>query len=524
MEIRKRKQAGTTARPAQPIHRSHAEKVRRRAEALTEPVDVRDENRDHVRDRQRQQTERQMAKLRSDAVQARRLAEHIENLSQGTAAYKRKRKHAMTDSTIVDPGHAQRLQRRAQDRSASGGKQMNFNPLHPSMELPPEQLIRLLGMESKKIRKSRTRKPRPPASLKQTGTPQTEAADEPKTRLPETEKAAEQTLSPVNRSIQYERCEAPQAFDNGRSGLLVPALVAGAVAGMVISGYLFWLQPAATEAQKAPVSVSTDRPAQAQTGSKPVTHTTAPATSAAKEKKMNAQERADWQAAIQAREQQLHSAAKQRLDEDIAQQQKRLPAVPKPDRVPVAEAVQAPPLVSAPGPAAVATQAHGDAPAAGHTDVEAPAVPQVRTATPAANPANDPAVTSTPAAAEMDTVTTPATTVPLELPETGPESTVTAPASPAATAFEAVQPETPEVSSLEPADITPTPVQAMPAESGEESPPGTAALAVPAHADTGPAIEPLPGTGNPAAEGNDATTTEPAVAEPVAADADNPLF
>ncbi|MDT8386176.1 MAG: hypothetical protein RQ736_01575 [Thiogranum sp.] len=31
--------------------------------------------------------------------------------------------------------------------------QLNFNPIHPSMELPPEQLIRLLGMETKKDRK-----------------------------------------------------------------------------------------------------------------------------------------------------------------------------------------------------------------------------------------------------------------------------------------------------------------------------------------------------------------------------------
>lgn len=32
--------------------------------------------------------------------------------------------------------------------------QLNFNPIHPSMELPPEQLIRLLGMETKKDRKA----------------------------------------------------------------------------------------------------------------------------------------------------------------------------------------------------------------------------------------------------------------------------------------------------------------------------------------------------------------------------------
>ncbi|HHH43326.1 MAG TPA: hypothetical protein ENK49_04240 [Gammaproteobacteria bacterium] len=516
MEIRKRKQAGSTAGPAQPIHRSHAEKVRRRAEELTEPVDVQDENRDRARNHQRQQAERQMAKLRSDAVQARRLAEHIENLSQGTAAYKRKRKHVMTDSTIVDSGHAQRLQRRAQDRSASGGKQMNFNPLHPSMELPPEQLIRLLGMESKKIRKSRPRKPRPLASPMQTGTPQTEAADAPKSRSPETENPVEQTLSPVNRDIQYERCEAPQAFDSRRSGLLVPALVAGVVAGMVVSGYLFWFQPADTGVQKAPAPVSTGHSAQAQTRSKPVTRTAAPATTAVKEKKMNAQERADWQAAIKTREQQLHSAAQQRLAEDIAQQQRRMAAPQQPDRI----------------PAAISTQAPGAAPAAARTDMDAPAVPHAQTATPATDPANDPAVTPTPATAEMDTVTTSATAGAQGLPETGPEPTATAPASPAAdveeraaTALDAVQPDTPDVPiPPEPADVTPAPVEAMPAESGEASPPDEATLVAPAPADTEPAIAPLPETGNPAAEGDDATTMEPVAAEPTGANTDERLF
>ena len=162
MGIRKRKPVAAAAKPQQqpqpqpqPIDRAFAAEVRRRAEKLAEPVEILMENGAGLHNRQRQQAERLMAELRSEAVRARRLAEHIENLSQETAAYKHKWKHTMTDSTIVDPGHKQRLQRRTDDKLASSGSQLNFNPLHPSMELPPEQLIRLLGMEGKKIRKSR---------------------------------------------------------------------------------------------------------------------------------------------------------------------------------------------------------------------------------------------------------------------------------------------------------------------------------------------------------------------------------
>src|SRR5210317_621038 len=108
MGIRKRKPVAPAAKP-QPIDRAFAAEVRRRAEKLAEPVEILMEN--GARLRQRQQAERQMAELRSEAVRARRLAEHIENLSQATAAYKHKWKHTMTDSTIVDPGHKQRLQR-----------------------------------------------------------------------------------------------------------------------------------------------------------------------------------------------------------------------------------------------------------------------------------------------------------------------------------------------------------------------------------------------------------------------------
>ena len=99
MGIRKRKPVAAAAKPQQqpqPIDRAFAAEVRRRAEKLAEPVEILMENGAGLHNRQRQQAERLMAELRSEAVRARRLAEHIENLSQETATYKHKWKHTMT--------------------------------------------------------------------------------------------------------------------------------------------------------------------------------------------------------------------------------------------------------------------------------------------------------------------------------------------------------------------------------------------------------------------------------------------
>ncbi len=252
-----------------------------------------------------------MAKLRSEAVQARRLAEHIESLSQQTAAYKHKRKRAMTDKTIVDPGHAQRLQRRTDGKPAPSANHLNFNPVHPSMELPPEQLIRLLGMESKKTRKSR----------KTRRTPKRAAAAVPATvdthtdSAPPPAKARPRATRPKNGSIRYERCELPQVFDEGRSRLLVPSLLVGVVAGIAVSGYLFWYQPADTAVQKTPAPVIAKQRQKPQPKGQRVKRT--PATKL----KMSAQENAAWRATVEAQQQRLHSAAEQRLAERVSQQQ-----------------------------------------------------------------------------------------------------------------------------------------------------------------------------------------------------------
>ena len=313
MGIRKRKPVSAAARPQQqpqPIDRAFAAEVRRRAEKLAEPVEILMENGASLR--QRQQAERQMAELRSEAVRARRLAEHIENLSQETAAYKHKWKHTMTDSTIVDPGHKQRLQRRTDDKLASSGSQLNFNPLHPSMELPPEQLIRLLGMESKKIRKSRKTRRSPkqaPAATLATVNDQADATPAPAKPQP-------QSVRPVDRSIQYEHCEPPQVFDNGRSGLLVPSLLVGVVVGIAISGYLFWYQSEDVAVQNAPAPAVVKK-----LQKKPLPKSELVKRTPATKQKMTAQEKAAWQASVEAREQRLHATAKQRLAERVSQQQ-----------------------------------------------------------------------------------------------------------------------------------------------------------------------------------------------------------
>jgi hypothetical protein len=59
----------------------------------------------------------------------------------------------MNESSIFDPQHSQQPQANVKNKPTKGRGVLTFNPLHPSQELPPEQLIRLLGMESKKTRK-----------------------------------------------------------------------------------------------------------------------------------------------------------------------------------------------------------------------------------------------------------------------------------------------------------------------------------------------------------------------------------
>ena len=167
----------------------------------------------------------EMAKLRSEAIQARRLAEHIQMLANpaGTG----KREHKPMTTSLGNREHAQE-KRRHTDNRATGGSQLSFNPLHPSSELPPEQLIRLLGLETKKTRKQQ--KSRKPTSSKQLR-PKPENGPETETSL-----IAENRPS---RKKGTRKVADSQVFGGKRPGFLLPSIVAGALAGAAISAYLF---------------------------------------------------------------------------------------------------------------------------------------------------------------------------------------------------------------------------------------------------------------------------------------------
>ena len=180
--------------------------------------------------------------MRSEAVQARRLAEQINNLSQNAPTQTRKQA-VMTDSTTTDSEKMQKNQRRATDKPRAASVRSSFNPLHPSMELPPEQLIRLLGLESKKIRKQKRKQPAPAQ--------QTTVDPEATTALPpELERSgpapannhAYQKPRSTHRQREYEQARE-QGDSKIRRGLWLPALAAGLICGAAASAYLFWMQP-----------------------------------------------------------------------------------------------------------------------------------------------------------------------------------------------------------------------------------------------------------------------------------------
>jgi len=351
MGIRERKPAAAQARSRQqprPVDKAIAAEIRRRAEKLAAAVEIPGNNGVQGRNHQRQQTEQQMAKLRGEAVQARRLAEQIENLSRETAASRHIRKPAMTDTTIVDPGHAKRRQRKTDGKPGPSGNRLNFNPLHPSMELPPEQLIRLLGMESKKIRKSMKKRQAPKQAAAKKLPTETRKDDDGKEGRTPPAKAHPLAVSPVDRSIQYERCEAPQVFSNGYSGLLLPSLVVGVVAGIVVSAYLFWSQPADTEARETPTPATTAKQVPTTESRRQLVKRTAPTTASATKPKMSAQENTKWRAKVNAEEQRLRTAADQRLSERISQ----IHQPPQPAATQTAPVYDALPVPTA-GPAAI---------------------------------------------------------------------------------------------------------------------------------------------------------------------------
>lgn len=156
----------------------------------------------HAESRQ-QRLAQDMAALRHEALQARRLAGRV---------------------------HA----RPADNR---GGDGLSFNPLHPSSELPPEQLIRLLSLRSRKPRRKTgsCTGPTPAADSPQTDAPAARATPiaaggRTRSQPPATTAGADD----ANASIDAR----PAPGGTGR--LLATAVGVGAVLGLALSFYLFW--------------------------------------------------------------------------------------------------------------------------------------------------------------------------------------------------------------------------------------------------------------------------------------------
>ena len=321
------------------VGRDYVEGTRRNVGDTHQTTDKQSINLNQVSDAGHRQDKMQAytAQIRSEAVQARRLAEQIDSLSQNTATQTLRKQAVMTDSTTIDSGQTQKKQRRATDKPRAANVRSSFNPLHPSMELPPEQLIRLLGLESKKIRKQKRTQPAPAQ--------QTTASPSASTKLPTEEPvrsepapAASQTRSArsTHRQREYEHARK-KGNSKSRRGLWVPALAAGLVCGIAVSAYLFWTQPehgAATTAA-APATNKVSRSPVSSAPRKPATKTPAP--TAKSTPPSAAKNDPAWLATIEARGKHLRDEAKQRLDQRLKG------AVPAPPiaAVPVVKPTQA---------------------------------------------------------------------------------------------------------------------------------------------------------------------------------------
>jgi hypothetical protein len=243
-----RKTGSDTLRQPQalPIERDYVAEVQQRAEKLAQTAADSGAQTDRTGSRrQYRNVQEEMARLRSEAIQARRLAEQIEMVSlqnqpsQGTQDMVQASKQNSATSRGPEQG--------TREKAPAGGNRMAFNPLHPSMELPPEQLIRLLGLETKKTRKKDTRQAR-----KRPETPVPRSAGD------DTKPSAQ--LPPPIRPQRSRAAAAHTRTEKSRSGLFLPAIAVGVLAGVAASGYFFWYQdgpvvgtPPTASAVSAPV-------------------------------------------------------------------------------------------------------------------------------------------------------------------------------------------------------------------------------------------------------------------------------
>ena len=214
---------------ALPIERDYVAEVQQRAEKLAQTAADSGAQTDRTGSRrQYRSVQEEMAHLRSEAIQARRLAEQIEMVSlqnqpsQGT--------QDMVHTSQQNSGPSRRTEKGPREVAPAGGNRMARNPLHPSMEIPPEQLIRLLGLETKKTRKKDTRQ-----APKRTETPVPRSASSPDSK-------ASAQLPPPIRPQRSRAAAAHTRAQKSRSGLLLPAIAVGVLAGVAASGYFFWYQ------------------------------------------------------------------------------------------------------------------------------------------------------------------------------------------------------------------------------------------------------------------------------------------
>ncbi len=337
MGIRKKQQGTTdTTSPAKPACIQHADTIRRKARHytnLTEQTGKQCDDR-HRAIQQRQQAEKEMAELRAEAIQARRLATQIENLHQPV---QHRRKGRIMSTTISDPGQAQRMSRRDSDNSHSGGGQLSFNPLHPSMELPPEQLIRLLGLENKTKRRKKRPASRTALSgkLKPTGM----LADTPVRLTPVTPPA----------SAEREKDMASLPFEEPQRNLMVAALVAGAIAGIGLSIYLFWGNPdevKATAAHNPPLQIPATSKVQTATVAPPAAPVAAPGVSMTQgtvDRGNSIPQTADTEAEQARLRGEAEKRFAERMQQDVRRDQETMPIEPDPaTAVAPAEAATAP--------------------------------------------------------------------------------------------------------------------------------------------------------------------------------------
>lgn len=351
-----------------PVERDYVAEVQRRAEALAQAGKAAGQSPAATPPgpAQCQQVEREMATLRSEAVQARKLAEHIEHLTPETAG--RKGNRVMAETPSLDKRNSQTQGKKTESAASSTAGQLNFNPLHPSMELPPEQLIRLLGLETRKPRKHKKRSATASTSKPARNDigqpaktpPESASGDAAGTHFPKREperRRPEPRAASVNRSAA-KRPSPRHRHGKRRSSLLFPAALVGALAGAGIVGYLLWHQPTTTATQStAPATVRTQpaqpsatRPATRSSTvstAKPQLNKAQPAASGTAVKRDNVKPNA---AHIQAETSRLKKEAERRWQEKLTTD--GAPQVPLPAATPNSSGVQPAPAIPAIGTSA----------------------------------------------------------------------------------------------------------------------------------------------------------------------------